>query len=185
MKMNQLLRVAGITAGLCLSASEGLAQQGGPGGGMFNFDPAEIQQRIMDNYREQLEVKDDAEWKLIQERVQKVVDARREIGFGGMGMGMGMGMFGGRGPRGGGDNAAPEGGQRRGFGAFGPTPSPEQAALQKAIDSKASPTELKAALAKYLEARKQKQTNLEKAQAELRKVLSIRQEAIASMSGLL
>ena len=44
---------------------------------------------------------------------------------------------------------------------------------------------LKAALAKYIESRKAKQAELETAQANLRKVLSVRQEAIASLNGLL
>jgi hypothetical protein len=57
--------------------------------------------------------------------------------------------------------------------------------LQKAIDGKASNSEMKAALARYQEARKAKQAELEKSQAELRKVLTVRQEAIATMSGLL
>ena len=65
------------------------------------------------------------------------------------------------------------------------TPSPEAEALQKAIDAKASNAELKAAMAKYNAARKEKQEALDKAQAELRKVLSVRQEAIAVSSGLL
>ena len=92
-------------------------------------------------------------------------------------------MFG-RGPRGG-DNAAAGGdqGQRRG-GMFG-TPSPETDALQKAIDSKASKAEMKAALEKYLASRKAKQAALEQAQADLRKVLTTRQEAIATLNGLL
>ena len=181
MKMNRVLAIAGLAGMLCLGAGK-VQAQANAGAGNFNFDPAQMQKLIMDNYRDQLEVKDDAEWKLIEERVQKVLDARREIGFGGMG-----GMFG-RMRRGGGENAAPDGGQgggRRGMAAFLPTASPEEQALQKAIDSKASPAELKAATAKFLEARRQKQANLEKAQAELRKLLSVRQEAIASVSGLL
>jgi hypothetical protein len=40
-------------------------------------------------------------------------------------------------------------------------------------------------MAKMQEARKAKQAELEKAQADLRKVLSVRQEAIATASGLL
>src|SRR2546427_650074 len=67
----------------------------------------------------------------------------------------------------------------------GGEPSPEAEALQRAIDSKASNSELKAALTKFLEARKAKQADLEKAQADLRKVLSVRQEAAASLMGLL
>src|SRR5207253_1043028 len=105
------------------------------------------------------------------------------------------GMFGGRGGRGGGPDPAQSGtggdsGGRRGFrggfgGPFGGQPSPEAEGLQRAIDSKASNAEMKAALAKFLEARKTKQTELDKTQAELRKVLSVRQEAVASLMGLL
>lgn len=184
MNMTRFLAIASTVSALCMGTSKTIAQPG-QGGGNFNFDPAQIQKMMMDNYREQLEVKEDAEWKLIEDRIQKVTDARRETGFGG-GMGM-MRMFGRGGQRGGGDPGQ-GGGQRgggRGFGGFAPTVSPEDEGLQKAIDSKATNAELKAALAKVVEARKQKQANLEKAQAELRKVLSLRQEAIASMSGLL
>jgi hypothetical protein len=186
MKINPIIVTAGIAGILCVSDSRVLAQ-GGPGGG--NFDPAQMQQQfqqgIMDFYREQLEVKDDAEWKVIQARVQKVIDARMEIGLGGMNMGM-LGRMMGRGRGGGGGNGGPGGG--RGFGAlsrFFGAPGPEEQALQQAIDSNASNAVLKAALEKFNAARKAKQAKLEQAQAELRQVLSIRQETIASLSGLL
>ena len=43
---------------------------------------------MMDRFREQFEVKDDDEWKLIQDRIEKVMEARRAAGgFGGMGFG--------------------------------------------------------------------------------------------------
>ena len=145
---------------------------GGPGQG-GNWDPAQFQQRMLERVKEQLEVTDDAEWKVIEPLVQKVMDARLAAFTGGRGFGGGFG----RGPRGGGDDQ----GGRRGFG----TPSPEAEALQKAIDAKASNAELKAAMAKYTAARKEKQADLEKAQADLRQVLSVRQEAIATSSGLL
>jgi DNA-binding NarL/FixJ family response regulator len=67
------------------------------------------------------------------------------------------------------------------FGA----PSPEADALQKAIDSKASKAEMKTALDKYVASRKVKQAELEKAQASLRELLTPRQEAIATLNGLL
>ena len=185
MKMNRLLAVAGLAGVISMGGSKVLAQ-GGPGGG--NFDPAQfqqqMQQRIMDYYREQLDVKDDSEWKVLQGRIQKVVDARMQVGLGGISMGM-LGQMG-RG-RGGGGNGGPGGGGR-GFGALGSLfggSSPEQDALQSAIDSNASSAVLKAAMEKYNEARKAKQAKLEQAQAELRQVLSVRQEAIASVSGLL
>jgi len=179
MKMNRSLAVAGMAAALCLGAVKLAAQDnnpppgGGPPGGR-NFDPAQFQQRMMERTKEQLEITDDNDWKAIQPLVQKVMDVRRETMAG-----MGRGMFGGRGPRGG-DNAN-QGARQRMFG----TPMPEAEALQKAIDAKASASELKAAIAKYHEARKAKMAELEKAQADLRKVLSVRQEALATMNGLL
>jgi len=150
---------------------------GRPGRG--NFDPAQMQQRMMERYKEVLEVTDDAEWKAMQPLVQKVMEGRRDSFSG-----MGRGMSGRGGPRPG-DNASPadQGQQRR--GGFGGPPNPEADALQKAIDSKASKAELKAALDKYIASRKAKQAALEQAQADLRKVLTVRQEALAMLNGLL
>jgi len=177
MKLNQLLATGGMAVALCCGASSVLGQaapaaggggnQGGGRQGRGNFDPAQFQQRMMDRTKEQLEITDDAEWKAIQPLVQKVMDAR---------MASMRGMFGGRrGGPGGGNQGGPGGG----------TTNPDQEALQKAIDAKASGAELKGALTKFIESRKAKQADLEKAQADLRKVLSPRQEAIASINGLL
>ncbi len=139
---------------------------GGPGGG--NFDPAQFRQRMMDRYREQLAIKDDSEWKIVQERIEKVSDARRDIPRGG---GFGGGRGGGPGGPGG-----PGGGA---------TTSPEAEALQKAVDGNASADEIKSKLANYRDAVKQKEAKLEKAQAGLREVLSSKQEAAAVLAGLL
>ena len=185
MKMNRWLTLAGMAAGLCLGITQTMAQDqpapgaGGGGGGARggrNFDPAQFRQRMMDRTRETLEITDDAEWKAIEPLVQKVMDARMAT----MG-GMGRGMFG---PprRPGGDNGGGDQPPRR--GPMGQS-SPEAETLQKAIDAKAPKAEIKAALAKFVEARKAKQAELEKAQDELRKVLSSRQEAIATLNGLL
>ncbi len=180
MKLNQWLVAAGVAAAMCLGANSLLAQNnsnnnngGRQGrGGRGNFDPAAMQQRIMDNLKTTLEVTDDAEWKVMQPLVQKVMDIRRES--------IGRGMFGRGGPRGG-DNAQPsDQGQQR--GGMGGTTSPEKDALQKAVDSKASKAELKAALDKYVASRT---SRLAQAQADLRKVLTTRQEAIATLNGLL
>ncbi len=186
-RISHLLFAGGVGLLLCLSTSEVLAQntqgggrqgrgntQGGGRQGRGNFDPAQFQQRMMERYKEILEIKDDAEWKAIQPLVQKVSDARMATSS------RGRGMFG-RGPRPGGDNNQPDQGQRR---SFGPENSAADA-LQKAIDSKAPNSELKAAQARYVDFRKAKQAELEKAQADLRKVLTPRQEAIATLSGLL
>lgn len=147
--------------------------QGGPGGG--NFDPAQMRQRMMERMREQFGVKDDAEWKLISERIEKVNDARREVG-GGRGA---MMMFGG----GRGGPGGPGGGGGR--GGFGGESSPEADALQKAIESNAPADEIKSKLAKYRESQKAKEAKLTKAQDDLRQVLSAKQEATAVLMGLL
>ena len=155
------------------------------GGGRGNFEPEQMRQRMMERYREQLEVTSDSEWNVLEPRVQKVLDARRESAAGRMG-GFGMMGMGGRqrpDAAGGGGGGDQQRGQRR--GGFGGQPDPDLEALQKAIDSKASADEIKTKLAKYRDSRKQKEAALEQAQADLKKLLSMRQEAVAVMMGLL
>lgn len=159
----------GAAAVLLLGAGNVSAQ------GRGNFDPEQMRVRMMERYREAFEVKDDAEWKLLEGRITKVTDARRE-----MGGGRGIGGPGGR--RGGADGGDQGADRRRSF--FG-EPSPEAEALQKAIEAKASNDEIKTKLAKYRESQKVKQANLDKAQSELRQVLSVKQEANAVLMGLL
>jgi len=176
--MTQMLAIAGVACVASLGSNKAWAQQ--DNGGRRGFDPArvqEFQQRRMERLKEDLEVKDD-EWTALQPLIQKVMDAQRAVFADRIG-----GAF--RGGRGGGDNSGggDNGGRRR--GGFGGEPSPEAEALQKAIESKASNSEMKAALAKYQESRKAKQTELETAQANLKKVLSVRQEAILTAQGLL
>lgn len=180
MKLKQILSVCGVTAALCLCAASLQAQdnggegggqgrrnrgpggQGGPGG---NFDPAQMQQRMMERNREQLGFTNDTDWSAVEPLIQKVTEAR---------MAVGMGFGGGRGGRGG------QGGGPVGFGQ----PNPERDALQKAIDDNAPSGQIKDALAKYKTSQKAKQAKLEAAQAELKKVLSVKQEAQATLMGL-
>jgi hypothetical protein len=147
----------------------GRGQRGG------NFDPAEMQQRMMTAMREQFGVTDDAEWKLITDRITAVTELRRAQGggFGGLG---GLGGFrGGQGGQGG------PGGGRRGNAAA----NPEQDALRQAITDNLPDAEIKSRLARLRDARKANEEKLTKAQEELRAVLSVRQEAVAVMAGLL
>jgi len=93
-------------------------------------------------------------------------------------------MFGGR-NRGGnnGDQAAGHNNNRRG-GMFR-QPAPEPEALQKAIDDNAPASQIKDLLAKYKAVQKAKQSKLEAAQADLKKVLQPgKQEAEAVLLGL-
>lgn len=183
-RLSHLLFAAGLTAALTLGPATLQGQDannndqsgrrnrdrqggsGGPGGG--NFDPEQIRQRMMERVREQLGVKDDEEWKLISDRIEKVSAARRDVGI----MGMNM-RFGGRGGGGG------------GRGGFGGEQSPEAAALQTAIENNASADDIKAKLAKYRESQKAKEEKLAKAQEELKQVLTAKQEAQAVLFGYL
>jgi hypothetical protein len=170
-RLNQLVLLAGTAVALSLSTGQLAAQQGG------GRDPEQMRQRMMERAKEQLEVKGDDEWKVMEPLVQKVFDARRDVQMAGMGRMFGRGNRGG----GGGGDQADQGNRRR----FGPEPSAEETALQKAIDAKASKEELKSAMAKYREAHKAKETKLQAAQDDLRKVLTVRQEAIAVANGWL
>ncbi len=190
MSIKEWLAVAAVAALTGLGTTAVMGQQdnggpppGGPGGqggfggrGWRNMDPAQRQQMMMDNLKEDLEITDATEWNAIQPLLKKVMDAQQVVMSERM-----RGMFGRRGGPGGGN--AGDQGQRRG-GMFG-TPSPEAEALQRAVDSKASTAETKAALAKFVDARKGSQANLEKAQSELRQVLTVRQEAILTLRGML
>ncbi len=143
-----------------------------------NFNPEQMRERMLTRVREEMDVKDDADWKPIADRVTKVMEARREVGGNGMGM-----MF----RRRGGDNqdGGPGGGGPGGGGGRFGQPSAEAEALQKALESKLSNDEVKSRLAKYRDAQKAKRDALTKAQEDLRKVLTMRQEAAAVMLGLL
>ena len=175
-KLNQMLALAGVAVVLGLGNGSLTAQDGQ---GRGNFDPEQFRQRMMDRYKERLEVKSDDEWKIISERIEKVTKAQREARIGG---------FGGRGGarRGGGTDAAPAANDAaRNRGGFGAEPNPDADALEKALEAKASADELKAKLAKLREVQKDKEAKLIKAQDELREVLSVRQEANAVLMGLL
>lgn len=162
---------------------------GGDRGGRGNFDPQEMQQRMLGSLRERLEVTDDAEWKLISERVLKVSELRRATGggMGGMMPGGRGGPGGPGGPGGGGDRTSGGGGGDRGPSRGGPRPggNPEMDQLSSALRDKLPDAEVKARLERFRDSRKNNEARLAKAQEDLRAVLSIRQEAIAVVFGLL
>ncbi len=173
-QLTKVLMLAGVIAAFGFGANQVSAQ------GRGNFDPAAMKQRMLDGLKDRLEVKDDAEWKALEGRVGKVLDAAMEVRAGRMG---GFGGFGGRSRGGNSDTNAPAGGGRS-RGGFG-TPSPEVEALNKAIESKASEADVAAALEKVRAAAKAKEAKLEAAQEDLKKLLTPRQEAIAVANGLL
>jgi hypothetical protein len=148
------------------------ANGGGNRGNRGNANPAQMRERMMERYKESLGVKNDDEWKVIQERIEKVLEAQREM------RGVGMGGRGGR--RGGQDNNGP-----RNDPASSSASNTAGAELQKALEDNASGEVINAKLANYREWRKTAEAKLEKAQAELQKVLVRKQEARLVLMGLL
>ncbi|MBI5381660.1 MAG: hypothetical protein HZA31_07155 [Opitutae bacterium] len=137
------------------------------------FNPEEMRTRMLNAVREQLGVTSDEEWALISERIIKVAELRRTVS---PVMGMGMAMRG-MGGQSGQDN-------NRGRAMRGGN-NPEVETLQMALKDKAPDAEIKARLTRLREVRKENEAKLEKAQEELRAVLTVRQEAIAVIAGWL
>ena len=180
MKSNLLLAAAG--AALLLLSNPAQAQERPGRGG----DPEEFRTRMMERYREQLSVSSEDEWKIIETRIQGLMESRRELGAltprGGRGFG--PGGPGGRGGRGDDANRGGDENRRRRGGFFG-EPSPKVEALQKAVESNASADDIKAKLADLRAARKEQEAKVTKAEEDLRQVLSVKQEASAVLMGLL
>jgi hypothetical protein len=156
--------------------------------GKGNFDPQQVQEfraRMLERMREAFDVKNEDEWKVIAARIEKVQEAQRDAvvfrmsGFGGFG---GRGGPGGGGPGGGGQGG--QGGRPGGFGGFGGEPNADVEALRKAIEDKAPADEIKGKLARVRDARKSADSKVEKAQDDLKSVLTTRQEAQAYLFGL-
>ena len=143
----------------------------------------EMRERMSTALREQFQVADDEEWRLIYERIERVAELRRSTGAGGP-MGAAMAFRAARAAGGSGENpdAAVTGGGRA---AFAGRASPETESLVTALYANAPEEELRARLERLRAARKANEVKLVSAQDELRSVLNLRQEAIAVVAGLL
>jgi len=153
--------------------------QGGPGG--RQFDPAQMRQMMEQRMREQLGATEQ-EWKVLGPRVMKVSELNRQIsGFGRGGM-----MFGG-GRRGG-----PQGGPGQPGGRPG-APERELTAVEKAQEqlrttlenTAATPDQIKTQLTALRGAKEKTKQELAAAQQDLRKVVTVRQEAQLVLMGML
>jgi hypothetical protein len=157
--------------------------QGGGGFGGMRGDPAQMRQMMAQRMKETLNV-DDQAWKVMEPRLMKVMELSRQANSN---RGM-FGMFGrgGRGGPGGGQDGAQ--GQRRGGG-----PQGEQTALDKATaqlqttleNQSASPEDIKKQLTAVREAKIKAQQELATAQADLKQILTLRQEAQLVLMGML
>ena len=128
-------------------------------------DPAQFRQRMMDRLKEQLGATDD-EFKVIQPKLEKVMTSRGGGMMGGMGRG--------RGPGGGGDQ---------------PSDNPVIKAMQDlrtTLDNKeAKADDIAGKLKALRDARDKQREDNQKAQKDLKEVLTQRQEAVLVMWGML
>jgi len=153
--------------------------QGGPGG--RQFDPAQMRQMMEQRMREQLGATEQ-EWKVLGPRVMKVSELNRQIS----GFGRGFGGPGGFGGRRGGPQGGPQG-DRQG------APQREMTAVEKASeqlqttleDTAATPDQIKTQLTALRAAKEKAKQELAAAQQELRKVVTVRQEAQLVLMGML
>jgi len=166
-------------------AGGGQGGPGGPGGPGGRFDPAQMRQMMAQRMKEQLGADDEA-WKVLEPRLTKVMDLNRQAQGGGRGGMFGM-MGGPRGQRGG--NDAGDQGARRGPQQDPATMSPVDKAseqLRTTLDNQsAPPEEIKKNLTALREAREKAKQELATAQQELKKILTVRQEAQLVMMGQL
>jgi hypothetical protein len=190
---SQTLSQAGQRGGQRGGAQQGQrGQRGGTQGGRGQFDPERMRQMMDQRMREQLGATE-AEWKVLGPRVNKVMELSRQTRAGGM---FGRGGFGGRGGfagRGGGPGGNRPGGQGGPGGGRPGAPAREQSAVEKAqeqlrtvVDNTAStPDQIKASLTTLRKEREKAKQQLAAAQQDLRKIITIRQEAVLVMMGTL
>lgn len=133
--------------------------------------PAEgdAEARSIARLREHLEVTDDSEWAVIAERIKAVVDSR---------MALGNGVPGTRLP-------APGSEKAKRSSRSGAAMRADQDALRSALRDRLPDAEIKVRLTRAHEVFEANQFRLSKAQAELRAVLTVRQEAVVVLAGLL
>ena len=150
---------------------------------------------MADRLKTELKITDDKEWAVIQPLIEKVTDAQRAVGMLRSGGGFGGGGFGGRqrgggngggGNGGGGNGGAPAGGDQGTPNPNRPTPAPEATDLKTALDADATTDDvIKAKLAALRDARKKAEADLDAAREDLKKVLTLRQEAVLVNMGIL
>jgi hypothetical protein len=147
----------------------GEGQQRGEGqrGG---FDPAQFQERMNQQLKEQLKV-DDAEWQVLQPKIEKLTTAQRNARGGMM---MGRGGFG--------DRPGAREGEERQVSEL----ARASRELREVLDNEsASAADVSAKLTAYRAARDKANAELEAARKELTDLLTQRQEAVLVMRGLL
>lgn len=187
-----LLPILALSASIICASAQEKKDDNNPdrrrGGDRGNFNPEEFRKQMSERLKASLKVTDD-EWAVIQplmEKVQtKLRDSMSTRGFGGGGGPSGGGDPRRRGGDGGGTPSGGTPGAPGGQRTDRPT-SPERDALRTALeDEKTTPEDIQAKLAALRDVRKKSEGELAAAREDLRKVLSVRQEAALVGMGIL
>lgn len=167
MKKSLLFALAlSLATALSAVAQDPNAPAPGAGGGRRNFNPEEFRKRMEETLKTALKATDE-EWTVLQPMIEKVSNARRAADSG-------------RGFR-------PPGGGAPGGGTTSDRPgAAEQAALRETLQNEnASKEEIQAKLGAVRAQKKQAQADLEAAREDLKKVVTLRQEAVLVGFGIL
>ena len=135
--------------------------------GRTKANPADAQARVLDRLREKLDVTDDTEWALIVERMTTIDEIRRTLWTSSS------------------SSRGPLPGTEKNKRKSGSSGNPERDALRSAVSDNLPDAEIKSRLARAHEIHRRNEARLAQAQANLRAVLSIRQEAVVVMAGIL
>ncbi len=183
MKSNLLLTTLALLATATLAHAQERPPQPNdpnrPSGGDRSKSYEEFRQKMAERLKTSMKVTDD-EWTVIQPLIEKVTTKMREAG-GGRG-----GPPRGGDPRSGGGGGTPGGGSSSSGGGDRSSGSMERDALRTALENEsASPEELKAKLTALRDSRKKAIAEVEVLREDLKKVLTVRQEALLVSYGIL
>lgn len=200
-----------LTSSAFLFSTNIQAQDNGNGNGGGRSNREQFREQMSQRLKTELKATDD-EWKVLQPLIENVFNKQREslsTNFGGLGgmMGRNRNRNGQRRGEDGNTNGqtqssgagaatqtsnATGGGDNSGSGSDGNrqgrnrASSPEIDALKKALESDQTPTEeIKAKLTELHNAREKSQDELKAAREDLRKVVTLRQEAVLVLYGIL
>ncbi len=135
---------------------------------------------MLERYREKLDVKNDTEWEIIRARIENIYMAERDLR---LALSASTHRISSPKDKSGrtGHSSSPESSAR----SAEPGADSDVVALKQMVEGNAPAKDMKARLDRVRQMLRQKRENLENAQEELRTVLSVRQEAIAVLNGLL
>ena len=150
-----------LVPAMALAQAQGGGDQGGRQRG--NFDPAQMQARMMASYKERLGATDE-EWRILQPKVEKLMTLQRNTRGG---------MMGGRGQR---------GGDQQAESAVAVASRELRTVLE---NTGASADEIGRKLTALREAREKARVELVAAQKELKELVTVRQEAVLVSMGML